>query len=356
MTPSPSSPHKSTNTPSSLKPDAKKQTIFQSRRRDDQKPLLDNSGVTGMIPPTFDGVFKVGKNGIGFVTHRDSGFVVMVETHHNPVHAIHGDVVTINILSKESGTGEVIAIVRRGKNAYAGLLVKKADWYYFQPTDPKEPEMRLSPVPENVADAINKKVLVTLGEWVGDVPTCQLKEIIGEPGKNDTEILSIVMEKGFDRAFPDAVEKEAQVLHGSGIPNDEISKRRDMRGTTTFTIDPVDAKDFDDALSWKRIDDKTLEIGVHIADVSAYVQREDPIDKEAHRHTRVRRPNDNAHLERFNRTVQEECFRGMPSTVADLNKVLPPYLRYYNERRLHFGFDLQTPLQVLTAQCFQGVD
>lgn len=257
------------------------QTIFQSRRRDTQKPLLDNSKITGMVPDEFDGIFKLGKNGIGFVTHRDSGFVVMIETHHNTVHAIHGDFVTVKILSKESGTGEVIKIVRRGKNAYAGLLIKKADWYYFQPTDPKEPEMRLSPVPDTVADAVNKKVLVTLGEWSGDIPTCQLKDIIGEPGKNDTEILSIVMEKGFDRAFPDAVEAEAQQLHGTGIPTEEITKRRDMRGTTTFTIDPVDAKDFDDALSWRRIDEKTLEIGVHIADVSFYVTPGSALDDEA---------------------------------------------------------------------------
>jgi ribonuclease R len=259
----------------------KKQIIFQSRRRDAQKPLIDNSKITGMIPATFDGVFKVGKNGIGFVTHRDSGFVVMIETHHNKAHAINGDIVTVSILSRETGTGEISNLVRRGKNAYAGLLVKKADWYYFQPTDPKEPEMRLEPVPENVTKAVNKKVLVTLGEWSGDIPTCQLKEIIGDPGKSDTEILSIVMEKGFDRAFPESVEKEAQALHGTGIPELEIAKRHDMRGTTTFTIDPVDAKDFDDALSWKRIDDKTLEIGVHIADVSFYVRPGSALDDEA---------------------------------------------------------------------------
>lgn len=271
----------STETDNSVSNTQKKQTVFQSRRRDTQKPLIDNSNITGMIPETFDGVFKVGKNGIGFVTHRDSGFVVMIETHHNQAHAIHGDFVTIKILSKESGTGEVTAIVRRGKNAYAGILVKKADWYYFQPTDTKEPEMRLDPVPDNVPDAINKKILVTLGEWSGDIPTCQLKEIIGDPGKSDTEILSIVMEKGFDRVFPNTVEAEAQKLHGTGIPVDEIVKRRDMRGATTFTIDPVDAKDFDDALSWRRIDEKTLEIGIHIADVSFYVTPGSALDDEA---------------------------------------------------------------------------
>jgi transposase InsO family protein len=74
-----------------------------------------------------------------------------------------------------------------------------------------------------------------------------------------------------------------------------------------------------------------------------------------HRHTRVRKPNDNAHIERFNRTVQEECLCGVLLTVSALNKVLHPYLSYYNERRLHFGIDLQTPAELLT-KCFQGID
>lgn len=258
-----------------------KTKIFQSRRRDTQKPLLDNSGVTGMIPETFEGIFKVGKNNIGFVTHRDSRFVVMIETHHNKEHALNGDLVKINVLSKKEGTGEVTEIIRRGKTAYAGIIVQKADWYYFQPTDPKEPEMRVLPVPESIADTKNKKVLVNLGPWVGDIPTCTLKTIIGEAGKNDTEIESIVLEKGFNREFPAVVEAEAQKLHGTGISAEEIAKRRDMRGITTFTIDPVDAKDFDDALSWRRIDEKTLEIGVHIADVSFYVTPGSALDTEA---------------------------------------------------------------------------
>ena len=75
-----------------------------------------------------------------------------------------------------------------------------------------------------------------------------------------------------------------------------------------------------------------------------------------HRHSRVRRPNDNAHLERFNRTIQEECLDQVQKKVKDLNAVIPKYLKYYNEKRLHFGLKLQTPLQVLTSKCFQGID
>ncbi len=272
-------PHRPSQKPSSIQTPPPR--VFQSRRRDAQKALLDNSGVTGLVPPVFEGIFKLGKNNIGFVTHRDTRYVVMIEAHHNTEHAIHGDLVSVKILSKDKGTGEIEKVIRRAKAAYAGIVVQKADQYYFTPTDQKEPEMRILPVPEYIDKALGKKVLVLLGTWVGDVPTCTIKEIIGDPGKNDTEIQSIVMEKGFDRDFPAVVEAEAAALHGSGIPADEIPKRRDMRGTTTFTIDPVDAKDFDDALSWKRIDEHTLEIGVHIADVSFYVKPGTALDDEA---------------------------------------------------------------------------
>lgn len=75
-----------------------------------------------------------------------------------------------------------------------------------------------------------------------------------------------------------------------------------------------------------------------------------------HRHSRVRRPNDNAHLERFNRTIQEECLDTIPKNIKDFNIAIPKYLKYYNEKRLHFGLKLQTPLQVLTNKCFQAID
>lgn len=78
--------------------------------------------------------------------------------------------------------------------------------------------------------------------------------------------------------------------------------------------------------------------------------------KSVHRHSRVRRPNDNAHIERFNRTIQEECLNEIPKNVKNLNKAIEKYIPYYNEKRLHFGLKLQTPLQVLHRKCFQGID
>ena len=241
---------------------------------------VDNSGVTGDVPDTFEGVFRVGKNGIGYVTHKDSGFAVMVQPQHS-MHALNGDRVSITITNKKEGAGEVTTIVKRSKAAYAGIIEQRNTDIWFVSGDAREPEMRVAPVTDLAKDNLKKKVLVKLGTWIGDIPTCEVTQIIGTPGENDTEMNAIVLEKGFDGQFPPRVLEEAEALHGSGIPADEIPKRRDMRGTATFTIDPVDAKDFDDALSFKTLEDGNYEIGVHIADVSFYVTKNSALDEEA---------------------------------------------------------------------------
>lgn len=268
------------------------QRVFQTHKKNDSLPRrapagprpIDNSGVTGDVPETFDGIFKIGKNGIGYVTHKDSGFAVMVQPQHN-LHAINGDRVSIKILDKKQGTGQVIELIKRGKNAYAGIIEKRANDIWFISSDSREPEMRVAPVTDLAKDNLKKKVLVKLGTWIGDTPLCEVTQIIGTPGENDTEMNAIVLEKGFDGEFPERVTAEAEKLHGTGIPAEEIPKRRDMRGVTTFTIDPVDAKDFDDALSFQTLPDGNYEIGVHIADVSFYVTKGSALDDEAKERT-----------------------------------------------------------------------
>ena len=265
------------------------QRVFQTHKKDDRlKPQaprpVDNSGVTGEVPQTFEGVFKVGKNNIGYVTHKDSGFAVMVHPQHS-LHSLNGDRVLINILDKKQGTGEVKEIVKRGKTAYAGIIDTKASDIWFISSDSREPEMRVAPLNDHAKNNIKKRVLVKLGAWIGDPPTCEVIQVIGNPGENDTEMNAIVLEKGFDGQFPEQVMEEAEKLHGTGIPAEELSKRRDIRGTTTFTIDPVDAKDYDDALSFASLPDGNYEIGVHIADVSFYVTKGSALDEEAKQRT-----------------------------------------------------------------------
>jgi ribonuclease R len=268
------------------------QRVFQTHKKNDslaRRPAagprpVDNTAVTGDVPETFEGIFKIGKNGIGYVTHKDSGFAVMVQPQHN-LHALNGDRVTIKILDKKQGTGQVTELVKRSKNAYAGIIEQRASDIWFISSDSREPEMRVAPVTDLAKNNLKKKVLVKLGTWIGDTPLCEVTQIIGTPGENDTEMNAIVLEKGFDGAFPERVTEEAEKLHGTGIPADEIPKRRDMRGVTTFTIDPVDAKDFDDALSFQTLPDGNYEIGVHIADVSFYVTKGSALDDEAKERT-----------------------------------------------------------------------
>lgn len=276
---------------------AQGQRVFQTHSRNDkinQGPYkkagfsprpsgprpVDNTGVTGPVPESFEGIFKIGKNGIGYVTHKESGFAVMIQPQHN-LHALNGDRVLVTITDKKEGQGAITEIIKRGKMVYAGLIEKRADTIWFIPSDSREPEMRCTPVNELASENLGKKVTVRLGTWIGDTPTCEVTQVIGAPGENDTEMNAIVLEKGFDGEFPEHVLAEANALHGSGIPAEEISKRRDMRGTTTFTIDPVDAKDFDDALSFVTLPDGNYEIGVHIADVSFYVTPGSALDEEA---------------------------------------------------------------------------
>lgn len=259
-----------------------KKRVFQTHKKNDflaPRPV-DNSGVTGDVPEKFEGLFKVGKNGIGYVTHKDSGFAVMVQPQHS-MHALHGDRVAISITNKKEGMGTVTAIVRRAKTAYAGVIEQRSSDIWFIPSDPKEPQMKVAPVNGLASNNLKKKVLVKLGTWIGDIPTCEVVQLIGAPGENNTEMNAIVLEKGFDGQFPPRVVEEAEKLHGSGIPADEIAKRRDMRGTPTCTIDPVDAKDFDDALSFLVLPDGNYEIGIHIADVSFYVTPDSALDDEA---------------------------------------------------------------------------
>lgn len=276
----------------------KGQRVFQTHKKDDrisQPPFrksppnqgprpVDNSNVTKDVPETFDGVFKVGKNGIGYVTHKDSGFAVMVQPQHS-LHALNGDRVAITITNKQEGAGTVTNIIKRAKTAYAGIIEARANDIWFISSDNREPEMRVAPVTDLAKDNLKKKVLVTLGTWIGDTPTCTVTQIIGTPGENDTEMNAIVLEKGFDEQFPERVVAEADALHGAGIPESEIANRRDMRDVTTFTIDPVDAKDFDDALSFQVLPDGNYEIGVSIADVSFYVTKGSALDDEAKQRT-----------------------------------------------------------------------
>jgi len=271
------------NKKTSTKPTSQEVALRKQRTHND-KPSVDNTTLRSPAPDTFTGMFKVGKNGFGFVTHKESGFVALIEPQDN-LHALNGDTVIVVIKDITTGNAKVTEISKRSKNVYAGIIAQKSSEYFLIPSDSREPEMRLAPVPENVTSLLGQKAVGKLGTWIGDIPTVEITEVLGKPGNNDTEMTAIILEKGFDTEFPDIVLAEADALHGQGISAAEIAKRRDMRGITTFTIDPIDAKDFDDALSYAVLPNGNLEIGVHIADVSHYVTPGTNLDIEARERT-----------------------------------------------------------------------
>ena len=182
-------------------------------------------------------------------------------------------------------TGEVVEILARAKMTFVGTLEKDTDAYYLVPQDNRVYVDIMIPTAFVPAGADKKKALVRITHWEDPKksPQGEIVEIIGPAGDNETEIRAIVLDKGLQLELPEEIEKEAHAIKANApaLLAKEIPKRRDFRNVTTFTIDPADAKDFDDALSVQEFPDGSIEIGVHIADVSAYVEPHMAIDNEA---------------------------------------------------------------------------
>ena len=225
---------------------------------------------------------------------RTGAAYILVEDLEEDVHvsqkymnyALHGDKVKIERWTpsgRRKAEGEVIEILERGRDHFIGTLAQSTKFSFVKP-DKENMPVDIIVFPENLNGATDKdKVVVKVTKWhnkgnkspVGEVTT-----VLGKAGSSDIEMKSILINNGFNLAFPPAVQKEADSFHDT-IDKAEIAKRRDMRSVTTFTIDPHDAKDFDDALSIDYLEDGQVEIGVHIADVTHFVRPGTALDKEA---------------------------------------------------------------------------
>ncbi len=200
--------------------------------------------------------------------------------------AFDKDIVEVFVKQKPKSRkieGEVSRVIERGKTSYVGILEKQKTFAFVRPTDPKMYTDIFIPI-EKVKKAGNgDKVLVELGDWPEDAdsPYGTVTQVLGKPGDHHTEIHSILAEYGLPHEFPYEVEQYANSLDTS-IKQEEINNRRDMRNTLTFTIDPKDAKDFDDALSFEKLENGHFEVGIHIADVSHYVKPNTLLENEAY--------------------------------------------------------------------------
>ncbi len=200
--------------------------------------------------------------------------------------ALDGDTVRVRLYgSKKSDKrleGEVVEIVERGREEFVGRIELSPRFAFVVPDSRKMHHDIFVPNDATLNAKNNEKVIVRITEWPGKNknPEGKVVRVLGKAGENEAEIHSIMAEFNLPFEFPKGVESQAKRIKDD-ITDEEISKRRDMRGVTTFTIDPADAKDFDDALSLRLLENGHYEIGVHIADVSHYVNTGTMLDKEA---------------------------------------------------------------------------
>ncbi|ATA89404.1 ribonuclease R [Capnocytophaga stomatis] len=201
--------------------------------------------------------------------------------------ALHGDLVEVYVFPRfrngKKLEGEVTKVLERNKVRFVGVVQMQKNFAFVLPTDHRMyTDIFVSKNDINGAEN-GDKVIVRIEKWEGksNSPFGVIEQILGKPGEQTTEMHSILAEYGLPYAFPEEVEAFAKQLDTS-ITAEEIAKRRDMRDVLTFTIDPKDAKDFDDALSFEILENGNYEIGVHIADVSHYVQEGTILDEEAY--------------------------------------------------------------------------
>ncbi|MBR5843848.1 MAG: ribonuclease R [Bacteroidaceae bacterium] len=229
------------------------------------------------------GTFERRNNGKNQVVTEEGEAIFVAER--NSMHALNGDKVEVYVFARRRHSepeAEVTQIIERADNLFVGVLNIERQ-YAFLITDSKTLANDIF-IPKNKlrGGKDGEKAVVRITEWPehSKNPIGEVVDVLGEVGDNNTEMHAILAEFGLPYKYPEAVEKAADKI-SDAITADEIARREDFRNVTTFTIDPRDAKDFDDALSIRRLPSGLWEVGVHIADVTHYVQPGSIIDKEA---------------------------------------------------------------------------
>lgn len=236
--------------------------------------------------PYITGIIEVVSTGSAYVIPDNGGDDVYVPARMIR-NAFTGDRVKLYVFyNKKRGTreGEVIEIIERSKTEYVGTIQISGKYGFFVAdsnkihTDIFIPESALNGAKDG------EKVVCRITDWPAKSknPVGEIVDVLGTPGNNTVEMHAILADYGLPYKFPDGVEAHAEHIP-TNISSQEYKKRRDFRDITTFTIDPFDAKDFDDALSIQKLENGNWEIGVHIADVSHYVRVGDKIDEEAYK-------------------------------------------------------------------------
>jgi exoribonuclease R len=232
----------------------------------------------------YTGIFDVSSRGSGYVICDDFEEDIHI-TSNNVNKALNGDEVELYVFKRRKRgklEGEITRIINRAKTEYVGVIQIHKNYAFVIPDSSKMYVDIFVPLNKTFKAEEGDKVLVKLEDWPekADSPFGKVVKVLGKPGEHHTEIHAILAEYGLPYEFPVEVEEYVKQLDVS-ISEEEIKKRRDMRDILTFTIDPKDAKDFDDALSFQVLENGNYEVGIHIADVSHYLKEGTILDEEA---------------------------------------------------------------------------
>lgn len=200
-------------------------------------------------------------------------------------HALQGDLVNVFLLARKKRKGpegQITEVVERAKTDFVGTVEVNRNFAFLVPDSRKMPVDLYIPLEKLNGAKHGEKAIARLTDWPKEAssPFGEITEVLGKPFENETEMAAILADKGLPLRFPEGVEDTAGKI-SMEITDEEVAQREDFREVTTFTIDPLDAKDFDDALSIRTLDNGNIEVGVHIADVTHYVREGDSIDVEA---------------------------------------------------------------------------
>ncbi len=237
------------------------------------------------LGPFVTGTVDMKQTGKAYIITPDSLEDIFISSN-NTHKALHGDKVKVRLFPKRKSAkteGEIIEILQRKKTKFVGIIQKHKNFAFLIPDNKSTPIDIFIPLDQLNGGKEGQKAVAELTEWPDQAknPFGRIIQVLGKPGENEVEIHAILAEYNLPYNFDPEVEKEAEKLSDK-ISAEEISKRRDYRKITTFTIDPFDAKDFDDALSVEKLADNTYRIGIHIADVSHYVADNTRLEEEAY--------------------------------------------------------------------------
>jgi ribonuclease R len=267
----------------------KSEAFYESFTRDKniKEKKKDNNDRKGYASGTVDAT----RSGAAYIISENSGLDKDIFVpQYKMLNALKGDLVKVrwHISNRGKPEGEIVEVLQRHRESFIGTMVLSKQFCFVTPDDESIPMDIIVPRNKTMSAENGDKVVVKITEWHSgrgyENPHGEIKSVLGIAGSSDIEMKSILIKNGFELDFNEAVMAENDAIPTVILPS-EISNRTDLREITTFTIDPETAKDFDDALSIRFLENGNLEIGIHIADVTHYVRENSALDKEAAKRT-----------------------------------------------------------------------